>query len=373
MRRLPDAGRDSLSAKPLEFLHAAESGLVSVIVPTYNRASIIERAICSALSQTYGNLEVVVVDDGSSDDTRAVVERMGPRVRYVHQMNAGVAAARNTAMRHGRGEFFAYLDSDDVWLEWKIEAEVAGLRANPDVGIVWTDMIAVDDEGSMLDARYLRKMYGAHNDVAIELVMRATGVLSDLMPHAPSEVAHAPVLVGDISNEILLGNLLHTPTVLVRRSWVERVGGLDISWGNAGEDYEYYTRLCAEGPAMLIDASSILYRVGAEDQLTRQDKLVDIARNNLRTVRARLADRCGSTTLSRSVIRRRVAQSFEWAGNMEFDAGDRGASAKHLAASIWTQPALDRRVLVLAACALPDPMVRLLKGVKRRISRRHSN
>ena len=197
-----------MSAQPVEFLQPAESGLVSVIVPTYNRASILERAIRSALSQTYENLEVVVVDDGSSDDTRAVVERMGPRVRYVYQMNAGVAAARNTAMRHARGEFFAFLDSDDVWLGWKIEAELAGLRTNPDVGIVWTDMIAVDDHGAILHSRYLRRMYGAHNDVAIEAVMRPKGVLSDLMPHVPREVAGAAVLVGDISNEILLGNLL---------------------------------------------------------------------------------------------------------------------------------------------------------------------
>src|SRR5262245_49416395 len=127
-----------------------EPGLVSVIIPSYNRAYIVGQAIESVLRQTYRPLEVVVVDDGSSDNTRAVVEQYGPPVRYFRQANAGVSAARNAGFRQARGAFVALLDSDDRWLPWKLSAQVALLRRFPEVGMVWTDMAAVDEKGVVL-------------------------------------------------------------------------------------------------------------------------------------------------------------------------------------------------------------------------------
>src|SRR6266516_2486605 len=102
------------SAAPTQCELPILPGLVSVVIPTFNRAAIVTRAIESALSQTYGNIEVIVVDDGSADDTRDIVASYGERVRYFYQNNAGVSAARNTALRNARGEFVAFLDSDDV-------------------------------------------------------------------------------------------------------------------------------------------------------------------------------------------------------------------------------------------------------------------
>jgi glycosyltransferase involved in cell wall biosynthesis len=355
-----------VNATTIQFKYPVEPGLVSVIIPTYNRASILERAVTSALHQTYRQLEVVIVDDGSTDDTRAVVERMGARVTYVYQANAGVAAARNTAMAFARGEYVAFLDSDDAWLDWKIEAQVAGMRAHPEVGLVWTDMAAIGVEGTVVHPRYLRQMYGAYQQVQLESVMRRTGALAELMPGVPAEVAAAPVLVGDLSSEILLGNLLHTPTVLLRREWVERSGGLDASWGNGGEDYEYYTRLCAEGLVLLIDAPSILYRIGADDQLTAPEKMLKMAHNNLRTVRARVADRI-RIALPPATMQRRMAWSLEWVGNEEFEAGRRGAAARHLASSLRTLPGVDRRLLLLALCALPLSVIDWIRVARRRV------
>ncbi len=251
----------------------------------------------------------------------------------------------------------------------KIEAEVAGMHAHPKVGLVWTDMIAIGVDGAMKHPRYLRRMYGAYRDVQLESVMQRHGTLADLMPSVPEDVATAPVLVGDLSSEILLGNLLHTPTVMLRRTWVERVGGLDAGWGNGGEDYEYYTRLCGEGLVLLIDAPSILYRIGADDQLTAPEKMLKMAHNNLRTVRARMADR-QRITLPQATIRRRVAWSLEWVGNMEFEAGRRGAAARHLASSLKTRPRFDRRIVVLVLCAFPTTMVDWLRAARRFVRRR---
>lgn len=105
--------------------------LVSAIIPTYNRAYIVGRAIESVLAQTYNNIEIIVVDDGSSDDTREKLKEYGDKVRVVYQVNAGPAAARNHGIEVSHGEFIAFLDSDDIWMPSKIERQVALLQAAP--------------------------------------------------------------------------------------------------------------------------------------------------------------------------------------------------------------------------------------------------
>ncbi|MFA5975531.1 MAG: glycosyltransferase family 2 protein [Elusimicrobiota bacterium] len=113
--------------------------LVSVIIPTFNRAYCLRRAIDSILNQTHRNVEVIVVDDGSTDETRELMRSayaQEPRVRYVYQENAGVSAARNHGLSLARGEFISLLDSDDEWYPWKLSVQLACLNFLPGVGMI---------------------------------------------------------------------------------------------------------------------------------------------------------------------------------------------------------------------------------------------
>jgi glycosyltransferase involved in cell wall biosynthesis len=107
------------------------------VLPTYNRAALLQRSIGSVLVQTWRNFELLVVDDASSDDTAEVVGRIAdPRVRYIRRArNGGAGAARNTWIAEARGEFIAFQDSDDEWLQFKLEKQVAALAANPAAGL----------------------------------------------------------------------------------------------------------------------------------------------------------------------------------------------------------------------------------------------
>jgi glycosyltransferase involved in cell wall biosynthesis len=98
--------------------------LVSVIIPTYNRSNLVTRAVDSVLQQTYPNHEVIVVDDGSTDDTRQVLASYKDRITYIYQKNSGNAVARNTGIRAARGKWIAFLDSDDVWLPEKLSRQM---------------------------------------------------------------------------------------------------------------------------------------------------------------------------------------------------------------------------------------------------------
>src|SRR5690349_8009529 len=105
--------------------------VVSVIIPTYNRAYCLEAAIQSALKQTYAGKEIIVVDDGSTDETKSLLAKYSSNVRILHQSNAGVGAARNAGVRAARGEWIAFLDSDDEWIPEKIDVQMRALTQYP--------------------------------------------------------------------------------------------------------------------------------------------------------------------------------------------------------------------------------------------------
>ena len=133
---------------------APDSPLISVIIPTYNYGRHLGKALGSLGEQTYRNLEIIVVDDGSTDDTRSVVARFGPGIVYLYQENRGVSAARNAGLRRAAGEFIAFLDADDYLLADSLAARAAILQARPDIGIVFTDTCSCDAEGNL---RYREK------------------------------------------------------------------------------------------------------------------------------------------------------------------------------------------------------------------------
>ncbi|MCK4819314.1 glycosyltransferase family 2 protein, partial [bacterium] len=104
---------------------------VSVIIPTCNRAEYITQAIDSVLAQTYTDYEIIVVDDGSTDNTKEVMEPYMDRIRYIYQENAGVSAARNTGIKAAKGDWVAFLDSDDEWLPGKLAVQIRAVERHP--------------------------------------------------------------------------------------------------------------------------------------------------------------------------------------------------------------------------------------------------
>lgn len=181
---------------------------VSVVIPAYNRAATIARAIGSALAQDPSPLEVIVVDDGSTDATPAVVAAIGdPRLRLVTQPNGGVAAARNRGIAEARGELVAFLDSDDEWLPGKLAAQLAAFRAGgPQLGLVYTgfESVAADGTATRHHARHRGWIY---RDLLARNVVTGCG-----------------------------------STVIVSREALDLVGGFDTALP-ANEDYDFVLRI----------------------------------------------------------------------------------------------------------------------------------
>jgi GT2 family glycosyltransferase len=337
-----------------------EAPLVSVVIPTYNRAYCLRRTIDSVLVQTHSQLEVLVVDDGSTDQTESLVESMGAsdaRVLYVRQHNSGVAAARNHGLRRARGDFVALLDSDDVYQPWKLELAVACMQRDPSVGMTWTDMMAIDAEGKVSDPAYLRSMYHAYR-----WFPRADRLFSHSEPLetiAAGLASRVPVLAGcrfftgEIYSQMIMGNLVHTSTVVLRRERLDRVQGFREERRRAGEDHEFHLRTCREGPVGFMDVASIRCQRQLADRLTRPASSVHAARAFLETIEGAIARDRPRIRLSAAMLAAVQAEAHAWLGEMELERGESAEARFHLGRSLGYVGWQPRVLRLLAAAAMP--------------------
>jgi glycosyltransferase involved in cell wall biosynthesis len=347
---------------------SGEPGLVSVLIPSYNRGYVLGKSIESVLAQTYRPIEVIVVDDGSKDDTRAIIERFGPAIRYIYQENAGLAAARNTGLAAARGEFIAFQDSDDIWLPWKLQVQVALLQSIPELALVWTDMTAVNPAGMVVSKSHLKTMYHTYQKIKAEDYLSNSGLVKEVCPGSPPDVAQASFRYGDIFSPMFMGNLVHPPTAMLRRKHLCRTGGLDLTFAWTCEDYEFFWRVSREGLGALVEAPSMLYRVDAEDQLTKPDLHLYIARGNLVALQRCLEQDGDRIKLPQHMIRRQMAEAYGWVAEEELLSGDRQRAAGYFWKSLLLNPAQKRVLTLFPFSLVPQPLFRLAWSLKQRLS-----
>ncbi len=204
---------------------------VSAIIPTHNRAGVLSAAIESVCRQTRPVGEIVVVDDGSRDATAAVVAAFGDRVRYIVQDRRGVSAARNRGIRQSRGEWLAFLDSDDRWCQTKIERQLSSL--GPDQRISHTDEIWIRN-GRRVNPMRKHAKRGGH-------------IYRDCLPRC----------------------VISPSSVLIHRTLLDEVGLFDESLP-ACEDYDLWLRICAREAVGFVSEPLVVKYGGHEDQLSRR-------------------------------------------------------------------------------------------------------
>jgi glycosyltransferase involved in cell wall biosynthesis len=207
-----------------------------VVVPTFNRAEQVGQAIDSILAQTYPHRELIVVDDGSQDDTPRLLAAYGERIRAFRQENRGVSAARNLGLRAARGALIALLDSDDYWLPGKLAAQVEYLQRHPELMLCQTEEIWIRN-GRRVNPKNRHRKYAG-------MIFEKTLPLCLISPSA----------------------------VLLRRSLLDEVGLFDEGLP-ACEDYDLWLRITWKHPVGLIETPLIVKRGGHADQLSAMPEL----------------------------------------------------------------------------------------------------
>jgi glycosyltransferase involved in cell wall biosynthesis len=212
---------------------AEKRKFVSVVIPTYNRAWGVKAAVDSVLAQDYKDFELIVVDDGSTDDTSEVLASYGDDIRVYFQENKGVSAARNRGIAEASGRFIAFLDSDDLWLPKKLSAQVEFFHQKPDALICQTEEVWIRNGIRVNPKKRHQKPSGMIFEPSLELC------------------------------------LVSPSAVMIRRDMLESSGGFDENLP-ACEDYDLWLRISCRFPVYLIDTPLIIKRGGHDDQLSKK-------------------------------------------------------------------------------------------------------
>lgn len=268
----------------------AKAPLVSVVIASYNSASTLAETLDSVLAQTYPRVEIVVVDDGSTDRTPELLAEYGASVRAVRKPNGGLASARNAGCEAAHGDFIALLDADDLCAPERISAQVSFMLSFPDILLCSSEFSSFDASGE-LAARDAANYYSSLGSArgGLEGIYGPSHQLTIDGFGAPrsDDAMTCRVFAGTAYPAIAYGSFIHPPTVMFRRSAWERCGRFDESIRN-GCDWEWMTRVCRAGRVGYIDQPLLHYRRSANQLSGRNHKLqvyLDILGNLERFVR----------------------------------------------------------------------------------------
>jgi glycosyltransferase involved in cell wall biosynthesis len=292
---------------------------VSVVIPTYNRAHLVSRSIQSVLSQTYQDFEVIVVDDGSTDNTSEAVNSIGDeRVNYIrHDVNKGASASRNTGIRAARGELIGFLDSDDEWLPQKLQKQVDRFDiASPNVGLVYGGYVVIDDETK----KAIGQVHPEKRGYVFKEVLKAS--------HPPSPL-----------------------TPLVKRECFEKVGLFDEDI-RFGEDWDMWLRIAEHYEFDFVDEMVAKYHV-SRHQVTR-DRVS--ALEELSKFRAKHQRQLSENPAI-------LAHQLKWIGQRYLLDGEYAAARGYLVQAVRANPRGVRLYIhLLAAYTVPSVYRAVLKS-----------
>jgi glycosyltransferase involved in cell wall biosynthesis len=248
------------------------SAAVSVVIATHNYGRYLAGAVRSVLAQTFTDFEVLIIDDGSSDDTPEVVRPFleDPRIRYHRKEQQGQPKAKNTGIRLSTASLIAFLDADDQWLPEKLERQVGRFAEDPEVGVVYAERLLMDPEGQEL------------------------------------EWNRRPLYRGKILPQMFLDNFICFSSVVVRRAVFEEVGLFDETIPMA-IDYELWLRVALRYRFDYVEAALVKYRTGHANLSRREEERQLI---NVGIMRRFLDERGGRARLDRRVVRHAWADTY---------------------------------------------------------------
>ncbi len=243
---------------------------VSVVIPTYNREKHICDAIDSALQQTTNDMEIIVVDDGSTDNTRGKIKGYGENIKYIKTKNQGPASARNVGMKAATGEYIAWLDSDDLYYPFKLELQVNILDAFPDIDMVYTEFSAFDDHG-YYDEYHLKKYHNSafdtgltYDDIFTEKIDLNKAGLSG------NNLEGKKLYCGHIFPDYFQQMVVFTNSIMFRHNILDKIGFEEERYG-VMHDLEFVLRICKNYKIAFVDVPTYKLRYH-EGQISGQTK-----------------------------------------------------------------------------------------------------
>ncbi|MCB2173664.1 glycosyltransferase [bacterium] len=337
---------------------------VSVVIPTYNCALFLERAIRSAIGQSYQHREIIVVDDGSTDDTAAVATRFAEQIIYIRQENRGVAAARNVAVVRARGKYLAFLDADDCWHPHKLAVQVGVLDRFKGVDLVFSDFTIIDENDTVLGRCQVETHYTVftRNGFSLRSIFTKHRKLAGDFNRGATR-RETEIFLGMVFPALFLGNFVNTSTVVMRRGAFFQAGGFDER-RRTQEDYELWLKVAASAAVGYVDDELVDTRKRA-GQLTEVETHHRINMDVLRVLESRSAN--AYEQLDKRDVRKRLAHVRCQVALAKMGIGDRIGARTILKQSIRDKTLTPMVLLLCLWNYVPGPISRWLVACRRKL------
>lgn len=305
---------------------------VSVVIPTYNCAKYLPETIDSVLNQTYRDFEIIVVDDGSADDTKTItqcyINKYPDKIRYFYQENKGPGAARNFGIKKSVGEYIAFQDADDLWLSTKLKKQVELLEQDAQIALVFSDMQQRLGSEVLYKAFLIEKGY------------------------------YERICGGNLFLELTKINFIFTPTVVLRKNIFSRIEMFNENY-KIGEDYDMWLRVAKDFKVALINEPLVIRRLHSSN--TTHNKLLyqhqhikflgDFLKNNI------------FNRVEKNIFRKQRMQGIYHLGGYYFYKGEYKKSIKWFALSIFSRNGL-KSFFYLISALCPTKITDFVKSLK---------
>ena len=293
--------------------------LISVIIPVFNRAKYISGCIDSILNQIYKDLEIIVIDDGSTDNLKEVLVPYKDKIRYYYKENGGAASARNLGIKHARGEYIAWLDSDDRWLPFKLELQIKVLNRLKNVSFIYSDFNCFTDESGKIANSYIKEYCFTYKVCKLDFndMFSSNTTLGELGITINGIDPKTKVYWGDLSKTILLGSLFLTSTVVNSNDCLKSVGNFDETF-LTGEDYDLHVRIARRFNVGYIDFSTTEYRRFHSDQLSSEKMELETSYAVLKIINKAIKDDRFNYEKNKKFFDRRLSASYYTIGSIYY-------------------------------------------------------
>jgi len=303
--------------------------LVSVIIPVYNGEKYIAEAVESVLGQTFEDYELIVVDDGSTDNTKYVLLSYGNRLKYIYKPNGGCASARNAGIKEGKGKYFAFLDADDTWLPNKLEAQMNKFEVNPEIGLVFCDHCVFNENGIVYDSVAKRRS----------------------------------IYEGMVFERLWQNNFVGISGVVVKRECLNKVGLFDESRDiDAVEDFNLLLRIARYYKFGFVNEVLFKYRLhGANMSLDFEKMYIQDFRNFEKVI-----ETFPELNLQNASFVRKGYSNYHFNFGLEYFVQNEFKRArKQFFASLRYVPLNFKGVIHLCATLLPTPVIQMIRYLRK--------
>lgn len=306
---------------------------ISAVIPAYNSARFLALAIESILQQTRPVDEIIVVDDGSTDETRKIAKSFGERITYIHQLNKGPSAARNRGIESAKGNWIAFLDADDQWTPDKIDKQLIALDKEPGLKLLAADMSEIDEAGNLLTKSMLAKHH------FLERFQSLNGA------PIPSALA-----------ELLKKNFIPTGTVLAEKSVLVDTGLFNSSI-RFGEDLELWAKIACQHPITCLPEVMMLRRQHEKNATQSTAPMLEDLIAVMKSINAYSPEQLKKENINGSEL---VAEAYWQLGYWLFDHQNYNKARKNFLNSLKNSLNISA-LKYFVVCYLPRPLIRAIK------------